>query len=216
MSWTYTHFRESSAAAAATTTTTTTQQQEQHPPGAGHRVVVEGLSSQSVRPLRGLTGEARSRPGVTVAGGPTVQSDTGQNYYIVLGAELPYLSNAASRRVPSRWAVDAESGTLVARAKVGCGSVKKGQVGGAVPGSRRLWWGGAGAGSVVGRGGRRRGSPLGCVRPCDHAATISSNSVPQIQFIDSGWIFLFRDGHSQCKLCSRSSRFLWCRSWIGS
>ena len=39
------------------------------PPGAGHRVVVEGLSSQSVRPLWGLTGEARSRPGVTVAGG---------------------------------------------------------------------------------------------------------------------------------------------------
>ena len=33
------------------------------PPGAGHRVVAEGLSSQSVRPLRGLTGEARSRPG---------------------------------------------------------------------------------------------------------------------------------------------------------
>ena len=41
-----------------------------NPPGAGHRVVVEGLSSQSVRPLRGLTGEARSRSGVTVAGGP--------------------------------------------------------------------------------------------------------------------------------------------------
>ena len=39
-----------------------------------------------------------------------------------------------------------------------------------------------------------------CVRPCDHAATISSNSVPQIQFIDSGWIFLFRDGYPQCKL----------------
>ena len=62
-----------------------TVQQQQQPPqhnnnntplGAGHRVVVEGLSSQSVRPLRGLTGEARSRPGVTVAGGPTVQSDT--------------------------------------------------------------------------------------------------------------------------------------------
>ena len=30
-------------------------------------------------------GEARSRPGVTFAGGPTVQSDTGQNYYIVQG-----------------------------------------------------------------------------------------------------------------------------------
>ena len=29
-----------------------------------------GLSSQSVRPSQGLTGEARSRPGVTVAGGP--------------------------------------------------------------------------------------------------------------------------------------------------
>ena len=42
----------------------------QPPPGASHRVVVEGLSGQSVRPLWGLTGEARSRPGVTVAGGP--------------------------------------------------------------------------------------------------------------------------------------------------
>ena len=40
------------------------------PPGAGRRVVAEGLNSQSVRPLWGLTGEARSRPGVTVAGGP--------------------------------------------------------------------------------------------------------------------------------------------------
>ena len=29
-----------------------------------------GLSSQSVRPLWGLTGETRSQPGVTVAGGP--------------------------------------------------------------------------------------------------------------------------------------------------
>ena len=30
-------------------------------------------------------------------------------------------------------------------------------------------------------------------RPCDHAATVSSSfdmKVPQIQFIDSGWIFL--------------------------
>ena len=43
--------------------------------------MVEGLSSQSVRPLRGLTGEARSRPRVTVAGGPTVQSDTGQQLH---------------------------------------------------------------------------------------------------------------------------------------
>ena len=40
----------------STTTTTTT-------------TVAEGLSSQLVRPLWGLTGETRSRPGVTVAGG---------------------------------------------------------------------------------------------------------------------------------------------------
>ena len=46
-------------------TTTTTP-----PPGAGRRVVAEGLSSQLVRPLWGLTGETRSQPGVTVAGGP--------------------------------------------------------------------------------------------------------------------------------------------------
>ena len=41
-----------------------------------------------------------------------------------------------------------------------------------------------------------------CVRPCDHAETISSSTVPLIQFIDSGWIFLSRDGYPQCKLCS--------------
>ena len=51
--------------------------------GAGHRVVVEGLSSQSVRPLRGLTGEARSRPGVTVAGGPTVQKILRRTLFLV-------------------------------------------------------------------------------------------------------------------------------------
>ena len=65
------------------------------------------------------------------------------NSYIRLGLVI-YSTMAASWRPPSCWAVDAEPGTLVARAKVGCGSVKKGQVGGAVAGSRRLWWGGAG------------------------------------------------------------------------
>ena len=49
-------------------------------------------------------GEARSRAGVRVEGGPPVQSDTGQNYYIVWGAVLSHLSSAASRTVPSRWA----------------------------------------------------------------------------------------------------------------
>ena len=60
--------------------------------------------------------------------------------------------------------------------------------------------GGAGVGWEAGRGGRRRGSLLGCVRLCDHAATISSSTVHQIQFIDSGWIILCRDGYPQCKL----------------
>ena len=45
-----------------------------------------------------------------------------------------------------------------------------------------------------GGGGRRlRGLLLGG-RPCDHAATVPSSfdlKVPQIQFIGSGWIFLF-------------------------
>ena len=40
-------------------------------------------------------GEARSRPGVTVAGGPTVQSDTGQNFQMSRAAE-PYVSSAVS------------------------------------------------------------------------------------------------------------------------
>ena len=54
----------------------------------------------------------------------------------------------------------------------------------------------------AGRSGGRLGGPLlGCARLCDHAATISSSTVPQIQFIDSGWIFLCRDGYPQCKVC---------------
>ena len=47
-----------------------------------------------------------------------VQSDGAVNLHPSWAA-LSYLSKAASRRVPSRWAVDAESGTLVARAKGG-------------------------------------------------------------------------------------------------
>ena len=57
-----------------------------------------------------------------------------------------------------------------------------GRVVAAVGGSRVGW--------VAGRGGRRRCSLLGCGRLCDHAATISSSIVPQIQVIDSGWLFL--------------------------
>ena len=54
--------------------------------------MVEGLSSQSVRPLRGLTGEARSRPGVTVAGGPRglqVQRDVSDDGRHSLGSCYP-------------------------------------------------------------------------------------------------------------------------------
>ena len=68
------------------TTTQTTQTTHNTPPGAGHRVVVEGLSSQSVRLVWGLTGEARSRPGVTVAGGPTCTEDTATNIFLVWGS----------------------------------------------------------------------------------------------------------------------------------
>ena len=45
--------------------------------------------------------EARSRPGVTVAGGPPVHIDTGQNYYMSR-AELSYLSCAESPTSSSR------------------------------------------------------------------------------------------------------------------
>ena len=95
------------------------------------------------------------------------QSDTGQNYYIVWGAELSYLSNAASRRVPCRWAVDAESGTLVARAKVGrscaCTPSTSSRRWQAVAGRRRAgrWR------RLGGRGAIRRGS-------CDPSATSSA------------------------------------------
>ena len=54
--------------------------------------------------------------------------------------------------------------------------------------------GGSAVGTFLGagRGGRRLRGLLGG-RPCDHAATVSSSvdlKVPQIQFIDSGLIFL--------------------------
>ena len=61
-----------------------------------------------------------------------VQSDA-TNIIPCLGL-VTYTTVAVSWRPPSCWAVDAERGDLVARAKVGCGSVKKGQVGGAWPG----------------------------------------------------------------------------------
>ena len=83
--WTYTHslILQNNNNSNNSNNNNSNNNSNNNPPGAGHRVVVEGLSSQSVRPLWRLTGEARSRPGVTVAGGPPVQSDTGQNYYIV-------------------------------------------------------------------------------------------------------------------------------------
>ena len=57
-----------------------------------------------------------------------------------------------------------------------------------------LWLGRGGGGQGVGgrasAGGDFVDLFFGYVRPCDHASTISSSTVHQIQFIDSGWIFL--------------------------
>ena len=85
----------------------------------------------------------------------------------------------------------------------GCSKTRRQEAAG---GGRQWLGGGGGGGGLVGAGWVAGGAGgvvdlfFSCVRPCDHAATISSNSVPQIQFIDSGWLFLFRDGYSQCKL----------------
>ena len=84
---------------------------EQHPSGAGHRVVVEGLSSQSVRPLRGLTGEARSRPGVTVAGGPMPCTERYWSKLLHRLGRVAYVSDAASASPPT---LSTKSSKLVA------------------------------------------------------------------------------------------------------
>ena len=92
------------------------------------------------------------------------------NYYIAWGAELPYLSNAASRRVPSRWAggrdgTDGRANTDALNAALrGCSKTHRQEA----AGGGRQWLGGdvggggglAGAGWVAGRGGRRRGPLL--------------------------------------------------------
>ena len=70
--------------------------------------MVEGLRSQSVRPLRGLTGEARSGPGVTVAGGPTVQSDTGQQSHPSRAGDVRH----GCRIITFAFAVWAAAGTV--------------------------------------------------------------------------------------------------------
>ena len=86
-----------------------------------------------------------------------VQSDTGQNYYIAWDAELPYLSNAASRRVPSRWAggrdgMDGRANTDALNAALrGCSKTHRQEA----AGGGRQWLGGdQGLGGWRGRGGR--------------------------------------------------------------
>ena len=133
------------------------------PPGAGRRVVAEGLSSQLVRPFWGLTGETRSRPGVTVAGGPRglqgqrAGSDDGRHSF---GSCCPE-GVAVACRPPSGELTHAPADpralyrairrTLLHQPGAAPGSPKVG--------SRMVW-----LGRVWGLGGRRcRG------RLCDHA-----------------------------------------------
>ena len=61
----------------------------------------------------------------------------------------PHLSNAASRRVPSRWAVDAESGTLVPGPRWGAVAKALRQE---AAGGGTQWLGGGGGGRLGGRG----------------------------------------------------------------
>ena len=84
------------------------------------------------------------------------QSDTGQIITCLGLVTFTTMESAFSLGLWTR-----SLGTLVARTKVGFGSVKKRQGGGAVAGSRRLWWGGAGRAAflaafrpVLRRGGR--------------------------------------------------------------
>ena len=89
--------------------------------------MVEGLSSQSVRPLRGLTGEAKSRPGVTVAGvAPGVPLGMGGdpepcteytavNNYICLGRRP-----GAPKWVPGWWGRAGRGGRRRAVLRQGC------------------------------------------------------------------------------------------------
>ena len=120
------------------------------PPGAGHRVVVEGLSSQSVRPLRGLTAEARSRPGVTVAGGPTCTEDTATNIFLVWGSSpTPRWPRHGDRLLAGP--VDAEPGDLGGQGQGGFWLRQE------AAGGRGGGWVAA---VVVGRGG------AGCVSCC--------------------------------------------------
>ena len=152
---------------------------------------------------------------------PPVQSDTGQNYYMSR-AELSYLSSAASRTVPSRWAsgrggvgVEIALGWAVPNVRarrwaLQCReslvfSVKKRQAGQAVAGRWRRWWA-AWRGLVgAGRGGRRLpGALLRSLRSCSDKfqqsfdwrcpRSSSSTSVGHS-------CYACRDVYPLCKLC---------------
>ena len=85
--------------------------------------------------------------------------------------------------------------------RAGC-CVKKGQVGGAVAGSWRLWWG-RGEGRS-GAGGVFLELFFRSLWSCsDKFQQCFDLKVPQTQFFDSGWTFLLccADVYPQCKLC---------------
>ena len=128
-------------------------QHHQHhpPPGAGRRVVAEGLSSQLVRPFWGLTGETRSRPGVTVAGGPRglqgqrAGSADGRHSFgsccpedVAVRCRPP--SGESTPRGPQS-PVQSERRTLLHQSRAASGSPKVGsRMAWVVGWRRRRWW----------------------------------------------------------------------------
>ena len=83
------------------TTTTTTTQLVRQTLGAGHRVVVEGLSTCQDSHLTGKPGAGQGSP-LRVAPCP-VQSDTGLNYYIVQGTCPTRLPCHGERLLAEPW-----------------------------------------------------------------------------------------------------------------
>ena len=150
-----------------------------------------------------LDREARSRPGVTVPGGPTVQSDTGQQVHpsgaralhhgcrVMESAFLP-------ERVP--WWPGPRWGALCAEC-----SVKKRQVGGAVARSWRRW-----------RGGEFPEHFFIYGRPYDHAATSSSSLTGRCPRFSSSTEFLLAVVLQTMQTVQPTVEILRCRSWTGS
>ena len=128
--------------------------------------------------------------------------------------------------MPSRWAVDAESGTLVARAKVGRSCTRLRQE---VAGGGRQWLGGGGRGGGGGlavgelfKGGAERAATSWTSSSVDVPVTMQRQSPAAStwrcpRFSSSTVVgyscYVCRNRYPQCKLCSSPSKFSRCRSW---